>query len=120
MTSSDTSSTDTSDMLCVHRVFRSSLASGPDFVASAAGSEARRSLIANYYVNVIAFLEARHEGEEMLVFPLLSARAGDARTQVEESARQHAEVVELMEGVKSSMVEWESAGEAKAGAAGAS
>jgi len=120
MTSSAMGLTDTSDMPCVHRVFRSSLASGPDFVASAAGSDERRALIANYYVNLIAFLEVHHEGEEMLVFPLLSERAGDDRAQVDESARQHAEVVELMEGVKSSMGEWDSAGEAKAEAAAAS
>jgi hypothetical protein len=120
MTSSDMGLTDTSDMPCVHRVFRSSLASGPDFVASAAGSDERRALIANYYVNLIAFLEVHHEGEEMLVFPLLSERAGDDRSEVDKSTRQHAEVVALMEGVKSRMGEWDSAGEAKAAAAAAS
>jgi Hemerythrin HHE cation binding domain len=120
MTSSDMGLTDTSDMPCVHRVFRSSLASGPDFVASAAGSDERRALIANYYVNLIAFLEVHHEGEEMLVFPLLSERAGDDRSEVDTSTRQHAEVVALMEGVKSRMGEWDSAGEAKAAAAAAS
>jgi hypothetical protein len=120
MTSSDMGLTDTSDMPCVHRVFRSSLASGPDFVASAAGSDERRALIANYYVNLIAFLEVHHEGEEMLVFPLLSERAGNDRSEVDKSTRQHAEVVALMEGVKSRMGEWDSAGEAKAAAAAAS
>jgi hypothetical protein len=120
MISSEMGLTDTSDMAAVHRVFRSSLASAPDFVASAAGSDERRALIASYYVNLIAFLEAHHEGEEILVFPLLSERAVDDRAMVVETTRQHAEVVGLMESVRSSMGEWESAGDAKAEAAVAS
>jgi DUF438 domain-containing protein len=120
MTSSEMGPMDTSDMAAVHRVFRSSLASAPDFVASAAGSDERRALIASYYVNLIAFLEAHHEGEEILVFPLLSERAVDDVAMVVETTRQHAEVVGLMESVRSSMGEWESAGDAKAEAAVAS
>ena len=106
--------TDTSDMVNVHKVFRSSLASGPDFVASAAGSDERRALIANYYLNLIEFLEVHHEGEEVLVFPLLSERAVDHRSVVEESARQHAEVVTLMANVKETMSDWQSAGDVTA------
>jgi iron-sulfur cluster repair protein YtfE (RIC family) len=109
--------TDTSDMANVHQVFRSSLASGPDFVASAAGSEGRRALISNYYLNLIDFLEVHHDGEERLVFPLLAERAVDDQAVVEEAARQHAEVMTLMERVKSSMRDWESTGDAKAPAA---
>jgi Hemerythrin HHE cation binding domain len=120
MASSEMGLTDTSDMAAVHRVFRSSLAAGPEFVAGAAGSEERRALIASYYVNLIAFLEVHHEGEELLVFPLLSERAVGDRALVVETTRQHAEVVGLMESVKSSMRAWESAGDAKADAAVAS
>jgi hypothetical protein len=120
MTSSAMGPTDTSDMAAVHRVFRSSLAAGPEFVASAAGSEERRALIASYYVNLIAFLEVHHEGEELLVFPLLSERAVDDRALVVETTRQHAEVVGLMESVTSTMRAWESTGDEEAEAAVAS
>src|ERR1700722_8252246 len=120
MTFSEMGRTDTSDMAAVHRVFRSSLAAGPEFVASAAASEERRALIADYYVNLIAFLEAHHEGEELLVFPLLSERAVDDRAVVIEATRQHTEVVGLMESVKSGMNAWELAGDEEADAAVAS
>jgi hypothetical protein len=117
MTSSETVLTDTSDMANVHKVFRSSLASGPVFVASAASSAERRALISNYYVNLIDFLEVHHQGEETFVFPLLSERAVDHRAVVVETTRQHAEVVALMASVKSSMHEWEAVGAEKAPAA---
>jgi Hemerythrin HHE cation binding domain len=114
MTQTHSGGTDTSDMPAVHRVFRSSLAAGPDFVASAAGNSERRSLIANYYVNLIEFLEVHHDGEEVLVFPLLSERAPDHQDLLHEAEKQHADVVALMSAVKASMTEWEATGDAMA------
>ena len=62
--------TDTSDMPAVHQVFRSSLASAPDVhCAAPPGDEERRALIANYYDNVICFLEVHHDGEEAAGVP---------------------------------------------------
>jgi hypothetical protein len=101
-------------MPAVHRVFRSSLASGPEFVSSAIGDSERRSLIANYYVNLIEFLEVHHDGEEVLVFPLLSERAPDHQHLLHEAKQQHAAVVTLMGAVKTSMAEWEGAGDSGA------
>ena len=37
----------------------------------ASGDAERVALIANYYENILSFLEAHHDGEEHLVFPLL-------------------------------------------------
>ena len=70
---------DTSDMPAVHKVFRSSLAAAPTFIASAAGDDARREMIANYYANLIEFLRVHHDGEEELVFPTLGERAPEQR-----------------------------------------
>ena len=106
--------TDTSDMPAVHQVFRLSLAAGPSFVASAAGSDERRALISNYYVNVIDFLEAHHEGEELLVFPLLSERAAGSLSVVDVARQQHVDVTALMEAAKTCMHEWESTGDTAA------
>ena len=102
---------DTSDMPAVHMVFRSSLASGPEFIGSAAGHDERRSLIANYYSNVMAFLEVHHDGEEKIVFPLLIERAPEHRAIVEQAARQHTEVVGLMQAVRESLRSWEANGD---------
>ena len=70
---------DTSDMPAVHKVFRSSLASAPTFIASAAGNDERRALIANYLRQPDGLPEVHHDGEEQLVFPLLIERAPGAQ-----------------------------------------
>lgn len=99
---------DTSDMPAVHKVFRSSLAATPAFTASAAGDPDRRALIANYYANVLAFLEAHHDGEEELVFPLLIERVPESKILVEQAKEQHAKVVGLMGAARNSLGSWES------------
>ena len=66
---------DVSDMYAVHGVFRDTLGAAPRLVGGIApGDAARVALIANYYENVLSFLEAHHDGEEKLVFPLLRER----------------------------------------------
>ena len=111
MTDTEPTRPDTSDMMAVHRVFRSSLASGPAFVTSAAGDDLRRAMVANYYANLMAFLEVHHDGEEKLVFPLLSERATGHRAAVDKAAAQHAEVVGTMEAVNDSLGGWEGGGD---------
>jgi len=103
---------DTSDMIGVHRVFRSSLASAPQFVASAAGDDERRELIANYYANLMAFLAVHHEGEEAIVFPRLLERAPAERAVVEEGEADHAAVVGLMAASTAAVVAWPQQGDA--------
>jgi hypothetical protein len=102
---------DTSDMLAVHSVFRRSLASAPDFVASAQGDDERRALMANYYGNLMAFLQVHHEGEEMLVFPLLHERAPGQMALIDEATSQHHEVVAHMDSCTARIGEWESTGD---------
>src|SRR5580658_3499751 len=111
MTEPEHDAVDTTDMLAVHAVFRRSLASAPDFVASAQGDDERRALMANYYANLMAFLKVHHEGEEVLVFPLLQERAPAQAALVDESARQHHEVVALMDLCTERIDEWERAGD---------
>jgi len=102
---------DTSDMAGVHKVFRSSLASAPAFIESAAGDDHRRGLIANYYTNVLAFLEAHHEAEEELLFPLLIERAPEQRGVVDQAIEQHEHVVALLAVAKTASTTWESKGD---------
>ncbi len=102
---------DTSDMLAVHAALRSSLGSAPDFIASAAGDDQRRALIANYYDNLIEFLRVHHEGEEALVFPLLAERAPEQMAVVATAKDQHEEVVSLMATVGDRRTAWEAEGD---------
>ena len=111
MTTSRSDRPDTSDMPAVHRVFRSSLASAPQFIASTAGDEDRRAVVANFYSNLMSFLEVHHDGEEQLVFPLLIDRAPESRELVEVAAGQHTEIVGLMEAASAAVDSWETGGD---------
>jgi hypothetical protein len=101
-------------MAAVHKVFRSSLASGPELVDSATGDNPRRALIANYYDNVIAFLKAHHEGEDQLVYPPLIERAPSHREVLELGKHQHEDAVPLMDAVEASVDLWQSEGDSQA------
>ena len=69
---------DTSDMYAVHGVFRDTLGAATALVGGVpAGDAERLALVANYYENVLSFLEAHHDGEEEIVFPLLRERCPD-------------------------------------------
>jgi hypothetical protein len=95
-------------MPAVHNVFRSSLASAPQFIGSAIGDDDRRSIIANYYANLMAFLQVHHDGEEHLVFPLIVERAPDGSKIIENAEAQHDAVTNLIAEVNKNVASWES------------
>jgi len=102
---------DTSDMIAVHEVFRSSLASAPGFVASARGDVARRALVTDFYDNILAFLEVHHDGEETLVFPLLIERAPASRALVSRMDTQHTAVLGQLTAAKAALTTWSEGGD---------
>src|ERR1700722_14489801 len=98
---------DTRDMFAVHGVFRDSLGAAPTLVGGIAPGDAERvALIANYYENVLSFLEAHHDGEEKLVFPLLRERCDGAAALMDKMAEEHHEALELLEQAKAALVAW--------------
>src|ERR1700728_4935692 len=100
---------DTTNMLAVHGVFRDTLGAAPTLVGGIApGDNDRVALIANYYENILSFLEAHHEGEEELVFPLLRERCAGADELMDQMAEQHHEAVALLEEAKVSLAAWPS------------
>ncbi len=79
---------DTTDMFAVHGVFRDTLGAAPTLVGGIAPDDTERvALIANYYENILSFLEAHHDGEELLVFPLLRERDAAAAELMDEMDR---------------------------------
>ncbi len=69
---------DVTDMYAVHGVFRDTLGAAPRLIGDIApGDAARVDQIANYYDNILYFLEAHHDGEEVIVFPRLRERCPD-------------------------------------------
>ena len=106
MTESESIRPDTSDMLAAHKLFRVSLASAPALVESAAGDDVRRALVANYYAQLLAFLEVHHDGEEEHLFPLLIERAPGDRETVDRAIEQHHQLVALLGAAKTSAAAW--------------
>jgi len=98
---------DTNDMFAVHGVFRDSLGAAPSLVGGIAPGDAERvALIANYYENILSFLESHHDGEEHLVFPLLRERCAGADELIDHMAEQHHEALALLEETKVALAAW--------------
>jgi hypothetical protein len=98
---------DTGDMFAVHGVFRDCLGAAPTLVGGIApGDTARVALIANYYENILSFLESHHDGEEKLVFPLLRQRCAGNDALIDHMDEQHHEALALMREARSSLAAW--------------
>ncbi|HUZ10791.1 MAG TPA: hemerythrin domain-containing protein [Acidimicrobiales bacterium] len=84
---------DTSDMVSVHRAFREAFAAAPTLAGSASEDAGGRvELVGNFYANVLEFLRVHHEGEELLLFPLLRERCPTEVATVDRIGAQHHEV----------------------------
>jgi hypothetical protein len=100
---------DVSDMYAVHGVFRDTLGAAPRLVGGIdPGDAARVALIANYYENVLSFLEAHHDGEEKLVFPLLRERCPGEDELIDEMKEQHEQAITLLEAALRALADWPS------------
>jgi hemerythrin-like domain-containing protein len=98
---------DTDDMFAVHGVFRDCLGAAPTLVGGITpGDTERVALIANFYENILSFLEAHHDGEEKLVFPLLRERCAEDGALIDHMDEQHHEALALLEEAKSSLAAW--------------
>jgi len=94
-------------MFAVHGVFRDTLGAAPRLVGGIAPDDTERvALIANYYENVLSFLESHHDGEEHLVFPLLRERDAGAAALMDEMTEQHHEALALLEEAKVALAAW--------------
>jgi iron-sulfur cluster repair protein YtfE (RIC family) len=94
-------------MFAVHGVFRDGLGAAGVLVGGVAGGDAERvAVIANYYENILSFLEAHHDGEEQLVFPLLRERCDGAGELMDQMAEQHHEALALLESAKTALAAW--------------
>jgi hemerythrin-like domain-containing protein len=98
---------DVSDMLAVHQALRDTLAAGDDRVSGVdPGDSDRVALIADYYDNVLWFLQVHHEGEEALIFPTLRDRCPDSASLIDTLVDQHHDVVALADAAKGSLEAW--------------
>jgi hemerythrin-like domain-containing protein len=96
-----------SDMYAVHGVFRDTLGAAPRLVGDIApGDAARVEQIANYYDNILYFLEAHHDGEEVIIFPRLRERCPDQAALLDTLESEHEEAVKLLAIARESLAAW--------------
>jgi hemerythrin-like domain-containing protein len=109
---------DVTDMYAVHGVFRDTLGAAPRLVGDIEpGDAARVKQIANYYDNILFFLEAHHEGEEAIVFPRLRERCPGERALLDRLEGEHQEALSLLACARTSLEAWPGAdGDAAAAA----
>jgi hemerythrin-like domain-containing protein len=106
-----TTGLDVTDMYSVHGVFRDTLGAAPRLVGDIeAGDAARVGQIANYYDNILFFLEAHHDGEEEIVFPRLRERCPDAGALLDSLESEHKEALSLLGDARASLAQWPGAG----------
>ena len=109
---------DITDMYAVHGVFRDTLGAAPGLVRDIAHNDDERvALVANYYDNILHFLEAHHDGEEAIVFPALRERCPDKGDLLDGLESEHKEALALLEVAQSSLAAWPGSGDTAAQAA---
>ena len=98
---------DVTDMYAVHRVFRDTLGAAPQLVGGIpAGDAARVDQIANYYDNILFFLESHHDGEEAIVFPRLRERCPEEGALLDSLESEHEAALVLLGTARSSLAAW--------------
>ena len=98
---------DVTEMYAVHGVFRDTLGAAPRLVGDiAAGDAAKVDQIANYYDNILFFLEAHHDGEEVLIFPRLRERCPDEEALLDSFEAEHKEALRLLADARASLAAW--------------
>jgi hypothetical protein len=94
-------------MYAVHGVFRDTLGAAPRLVGDIAPSDAARvDQIANYYDNILYFLEAHHDGEEAIVFPRLRERCPGEGALLDTLESEHEEALKLLAAARGALAAW--------------
>ncbi|MGA7913209.1 MAG: hemerythrin domain-containing protein [Candidatus Dormiibacterota bacterium] len=67
---------DTSDMYIPHNMLRDAMGRADALIGSvASGDTARATVVGSFFDNVLRFLDAHHQGEDILLYPLARERA---------------------------------------------
>ncbi len=105
---------DTSDMNMIHQVFRDALQEGPVLVRSvAAGDKERAVAVARYVDDLVSGLHNHHQGEDLLVWDELAARAPACAKHVADMRAEHAAVAKLLDALEPLVPTWRESADPK-------
>lgn len=99
--------TDTSDLHIPHGMFRGVFGPAPQIVLGVApGDAARVAAVGTYLDNVLRFLDAHHEGEDVVVWPRLTERCPSRHATIESMESEHAAVHALRTAAGEALQAW--------------
>jgi len=116
MTETATYQTETSDMLIPHNLFRSVFRTADQLIAGVPdGDAAKVDAVSSYFDNILRFLDAHHGGEDVCVWPLLSARCPQAAELLERMEREHETIHRLRGSAGDALSAWNISADAAGG-----
>ncbi|HYA45220.1 MAG TPA: hemerythrin domain-containing protein [Acidimicrobiales bacterium] len=98
--------TDTSDMLIPHNMLRSALASANGIFEESTGDTERVAAIGSYFDNILRFLDVHHEGEDLLLWPVLAKRATSEAGLIASMQAEHKAIEERRDEAGSALDAW--------------
>lgn len=101
--------TDTSDMLLIHRVIRREIGNLASLIRAAGDDAGRARLIGDHALEMLDFLHHHHHGEDELLYPLLRDRVALDVGLLDRMDAQHAEVSEAVSSVRADLIRWRAA-----------
>lgn len=109
---------DTREMLGVHRALQRALADAPAQIAAIApGDTEAAGRLGSYLSEVLWLLHAHHDGEDELLYPLLSTRAPEAASLCARMDEQHVAVADAHTAAEAAVARFAASGDAADGAA---
>lgn len=103
---------DTTDMIHIHQMFRSTFGRFPELVAGIAdGDTGRASVVAAHIAEIVAMLHHHHQVEDELLWDTLEQRAPACALHVAAMRSQHSTMGELLDDLDAALPGW--AGEAR-------
>jgi hypothetical protein len=100
-------SSDTREMLAVHDAFRTELGALPAMVTAVPDGDAEgAAVIGGHVLLMTAMLHAHHDGEDLLMWPILQERVPGRLALIEAMEGQHHRIASLIEGAQEQAGVW--------------
>ncbi len=98
---------DTSDMLIPHNMLRDALGRKEALIGSvASGDAARAAVVGSFFDNVLRFLDAHHQGEDILLYPVARERVPEHAVLFDRMDAEHRAAAGADAAAKETLASW--------------